>query len=242
MYADPAAPVEGERADRFERMVRRRLEHEPLQYILGYAEFYGLRLTVTPAVLIPRPETEELVEAALDLVDGVREPTVLDVGAGSGCIALAIKKIRPDARVFACDVSSAALEVARRNARANDLAVDFVEADLLAAGFTKSVTRGLDLLVSNPPYIAEEEAATLPADVRAYEPHVALFALEDPLAFYRRLAQVGRRLLDGGGWMALETHAEYGADVVRIVEQAGYADVSLRRDLAGRNRIVLARR
>lgn len=243
LYASLSSPVQGERASDFERMLRRRLRHEPLQYILGYTEFFGLRLDVTPDVLIPRPETEELVELALVCLEGRVHPRVLDVGTGSGCIALAVKKARPDAAVYACDVSSSALLVARRNADVNELSVDFREADVLHPGFVDRVPRALDLLVSNPPYVTREEAATLSEAVRSFEPHLALFAGDDPVVFYRHLARHGRRLLEDGGWMVLETHADYGELVADLLEEAGgYEAVELRQDLAGRDRMVRAMR
>lgn len=242
MYAGAADPVRAESRERFEAMLLRRLRREPLQYVLGFAEFYGLRLTVTPDVLIPRLETEELVASALGCLAGRAAPRVLDVGTGSGCIALALKNALPDARVYACDVSNPALEVARHNAVRHDLRVELFEADALAKDFVERAPEALDLLVSNPPYVPEDEERALEAEVYGYEPHVALFSRDDPVAFYRALAQHGRTLLKPAGWMALETHADYGGTVVHILEEAGYHTPELRRDLAGKDRIVVAAR
>ena len=227
---------------RFEEMLRRRLKHEPLQYILGYAEFRGLRLEVTPDVLIPRCETEELVEVVLACVEGVPTPVVFDAGTGSGCIALAVKAARPDAVVTACDLSMAALGIAHRNATAHGLSVSWIRANLLEARPPGIVPRPLDVLVSNPPYVPEEEAATIPEEVRAYEPRVALFVSGDPLVFYHRLSKHGRALIGAGGWIVLEAHADYAEGVGRILEGDGYGNVQVRQDLAGRDRLVLGRR
>jgi release factor glutamine methyltransferase len=242
MYAGASASVSAERRERFEEMLQRRLRREPLQYILGFAEFCGLRLGVTPEVLIPRPETEELVASVLHCLEGHAAPRVLDVGTGSGCIALALKKALPNAHVYACDVSVPALEVARQNAALHDLRVELFEADALAKDFVERAPDGLDLLVSNPPYVPEDEEPSLAAEVYGYEPHMALFARVDPVVFYRALARHGRKLLQPAGWIALETHAEYGRTVVRILEEAGFRAPELSRDLAGKDRIVVAAR
>lgn len=242
LYAASRQRVEPEVAMRFGEMLSRRLQHEPLQYILGYTEFMGLRMTLTPDVLIPRPETEEVVEAALGRLDACMSPVVLDAGTGSGCIALAIKADRPDAEVYACDVSGAALAVARRNAVAHDLVITWIEADMLGEDLPDTVPAGLDLLISNPPYVSEEEIPTLPEEVRNWEPRAALVASGDPLVFYRGLAKQGLRMIREGGWIVLETHADYGAPVRRILKEAGYAGVCLEKDMAGRDRIAMGRR
>lgn len=242
LYARSGTRIEPEAAVRFGEMLARRLRREPLQYILGYTEFMGLRMTVTPDVLIPRPETEEVAEAAIARLDDRRDPVALDAGTGSGCIALAIKAARSDAEVYACDVSGAALAVARRNAAARDLAVTWIEADMLREDLPDTIPAGLDLLVSNPPYVPEEEISGLPEEIRNREPRAALVAPGDPLVFYRALAQHGLRMIREGGWIVLETHADYGESVRRVLEEAGYAEVCIEKDMAGRNRIVLGRR
>ena len=242
LYAASGEWVESETAMRFSEMLARRLKREPVQYILGYTEFMGLRMTVTPDVLIPRPETEEVAAAALARLDTREAPFILDAGTGSGCIALAVKTIRPDAEVYACDVSGAALAVARRNAAAHGLSVTWIEADMLGEDLPDTVPAGLDLLVSNPPYVPEEEIPTLPEEVRGWEPCAALIAPGDPLVFYRGLAQHGLRMIREGGWIVLEAHADYGEPVQRILADAGYAEVCLEKDMAGRDRVVTGRR
>lgn len=242
LYANRYEPVDEERAARFERVLRRRLSREPLQYILGFTEFYGLRLIVTPDVLIPRPETEVVVDSALERVAERTAPRMLDAGTGSGCIALAMKTARPDAAVYGCDVSRAALEVAQGNARENGVSVELFLADVLEDRFVSDAPGGLDLIVSNPPYVTGREIASLPPDVRDFEPHLALFAHDDPVVFYRHLARHGRELLQSGGWIVLEIHADFGEEVAGILTGSGYADVEIKQDLAGRDRVVLARR
>ncbi len=240
LYAYPARSVTPDCLQRFARMVTRRARREPLQYILGYEEFYGLRLRVTPDVLIPRPETEEVVEEALRLLEAVDAPRVLDVGTGSGCIALAIRHERPDATVYACDVSRAALAVAAANAEALQLDVALFQADVLGERLVDRVAEPLDLVVSNPPYIPDGEAPSLSVDVREYEPGIALFAGDDPLRFYRTIADQAPSLLAEGGWLVLETHADYAGGVGTLLEEAGLVEVQVKRDMSGRARIALA--
>ena len=240
--AYPQRAVEAEQTRTFEAMVARRLRGEPLQQILGHAAFFGLRLRVTPDVLIPRPETEQVVEEALRRLRAVEAPRLLDAGTGSGCMALALKHERPHAEVHACDVSTAALAVAHANAEALRLRVRFFEADLLDPDIAEALPVGLDLLISNPPYIPDAEAADLPPEVRGYEPTVALFSGADPLRFYRVLAGLAPRLLAPGGHLVLEAHADYATEVGAVLEAAGLAAVDVERDLAGRPRIVAGRR
>src|SRR5690606_1734301 len=222
-------------------LLARRLRGEPLQYVLGHADFFGLRLRVTPAVLIPRPETEEVAEEALRRLDGRETPWVLDVGTGSGALALALKHRRPDAEVFACDVSEAALAVAADNAKRLGLAVTFIESDVLDAAFTRAAPPAFDLVVSNPPYVPEAERDDLAAEVRDHEPDEALFVpSEDPLLFYRALAARAPDLLKPGGWLVVAPHAEHGEAVRDCFGGVGLEGATLRRDLAGRPRIVSA--
>lgn len=221
-------------------MLARRRRHEPVQYILGYADFFGLKVRVTPDVLIPRPETEQVVEGVLECLEGLEAPRVLDVGTGSGCIALAIKHARPDARVAACDVSEAALAVAAANAEAHRLDILFTRADVLHSDFAQQVPSPFNLVVSNPPYIPDAEAATLAEEVRDFEPHLALFTGEDPCRFYRALAGQARRMLAESGRLVVETHAHISLDVHHLFEEAGFARVETQADLAGHPRMVSA--
>ena len=243
LYATPGAPATPGAEERTGRLVERRLAGEPVQYVLGHADFYGLRLAVSPAVLVPRPETEEVVEEALRRVRDVPAPWVLDVGTGSGAVALAVKHERPDAEVFAVDVSAGALAVARANAERLGLEVAFVEADALGPALSASVPSAFALLVSNPPYVPESERAGLQREVRDHEPPLSLFVPDaDPLVFYRALAEHAGRLLAPGGWLVAETHADHGAAVAALWAGAGLADAEVLPDLAGRDRIAVARR
>ena len=243
LYARPEVVVEPAEAALVARYVARRATGEPVQYVLGHADFYGLRLAVTPDVLIPRPETEEVVEEALRRIRDAEAPWVLDVGTGSGAIALAVKHERPDAEVFAVDVSPAALAVAAANADRLGLEVAFVEADALRPAFAADVPPTFDLLVSNPPYVPEAERTGLQVEVRDHEPASALFVPDaDPLVFYRALAGHADAVLKPGGWLVAETHADLGRGVGELWTDAGLADVEVLPDLAGRNRIAVGRR
>ena len=242
LVSRPDAPVDAAAVALFGRMVARRVAREPVQYVLGHADFYGLRLTVTPSVLIPRPETEEVVEEALRRVRGLERPVVLDVGTGSGAVAIAVKHERPDAEVFAVDVSPHALAVAAGNAARLGLAVTFVCADALRPQFAAGVPPTFDLIVSNPPYVPASERAGLAPEVRDHEPALALFVDDaDPLRFYRALAGHAGVLLRPGGWLVAETHCDHGPGVGAVFGDAGLADVAVLPDLAGRDRIAVGR-
>lgn len=242
LYAHPERLVSPEAAQRFEGMVERRVQGEPLQHILGYVSFRGLRLQVSPDVMVPRPETEAVVDRALACIEATERPRVLDVGTGSGCIALALKHERPGTIVHACDVSSDALAVARTNAEALQLDVQFLEGDVLAEDVPGGVPEKLDLLVSNPPYIPDGEADTLPPVVRDYDPDVSLFAGDDPLRFYRALVDWAQALCTPGAALVVETHAAYAEEVERLFHREGLTKGGVDEDLSGRPRVVWGRR
>lgn len=238
LYARLDDRVSLDSRERFRTMLARRSRQEPLQHILGYTDFYGLRIDVAPDVLIPRPETEQVVERALKSLQKIRGPRILDVGTGSGCIALAIKHNRPDADVTACDISASAIEVAALNAERHALDIRFQELNVLRPEFDDEAPHNLDLLISNPPYIATDQLEFLAPEVRCYEPRLALEASDDPLKFYRRLADAGTKLLRSGGHIVLETAADYGEEAAELLERKEYGDVELNRDYAGRPRIL----
>lgn len=240
LYANIDAPMSRREMETFSGMVARRAGREPLQYILGYTEFFGLRIRVSPDVLIPRPETEQVVEHALAELRADTAPRVLDVGTGSGCIALAIKSALPNARVLACDVSPEALALAERNAIENRLDVDFILLDALSDEFPEQAPVALDLIISNPPYVAEEEANTLSDEIRRHEPHIALFAPRDPLIFYDRISAHAKKLLRSGGRLVFETHAEYGPAAADLLHERGFGKIELHSDYAGHPRILSA--
>jgi len=240
LYVRSERPVPPDAAARFSTMVDRCVEGEPVQHVLGYTVFRGLRIEVSPAVMVPRPETEEVAGAALAAVDDVDAPRVLDVGTGSGCIALAVKHERPDAVVTGWDVSTEALAVARQNADRLDLDVPFDEVDLFAdAG--RRIDERVDLLVSNPPYIPDAEADTLPPVVRRYDPAEALFSGDDALRFYRTLADRASAFCVPGAAAVLEVHAEYAEAAADVLRRAGLEAVRVDTDLSDRPRILTAR-
>jgi release factor glutamine methyltransferase len=240
LYLDHDKPVEGPERARFRELVRRRAdERVPVALLTGLREFWSLPLQVTPEVLIPRPETETLVAAALELLPAREaELRLLDLGTGSGAVALALARERPKARVLATDVSPAALRLAARNAEALGLTdrVRLVEGDLYApvAG------ERFDGIVSNPPYLAESEAAGLAPELR-HEPRAALFAGEDGLAVLRRIVVGAPAHLAPGGVFAVEIAPDQVEAVSGACRAAGLVAVGVRRDLAGRPRVVTAR-
>jgi release factor glutamine methyltransferase len=211
------------------RYLHQRIKGEPTQYITGRQEFYGREFRVTPHVLIPRPETEHLIEAAL----AHSTETILDIGTGSGAIAVTLA-LESKARVVATDVSLAALQVARQNARALEARVAIVACDLGAA-FANS---RFDLVVSNPPYIAARDQALLRPEVRDHEPALALFGGADGLDFYRRLIPEAARLLRPGGWLMMEL----GSAVAVRKMCAAWTGIEIVNDLAGIPRVLIARR
>lgn len=241
LYVRPNETVPPDLVRHFFDMVDRCASGEPLQHVLGYTSFRGLRIDVSSSVMVPRPETEQVVEVALQQVASVSSPRVLDIGTGSGCIALAVKSERPDAAVVGWDVSADALEVARANADRLALDVSFNEVDLFSPSVANRDMAPVDLLVSNPPYIPRAEANTLPSVVRKYDPDVALFSGEDPLRFYRALAKRVPALCTPGAALVLETHAEYAEQVTGVARDAGLTNVEVRKDLSGRPRILSAR-
>ena len=209
----------------FERLCARRRAGEPVAYLLGEKEFHGLSLKVDGRVLIPRPDTETLVEWALNCLQGRGAPSVLDLGTGSGAIALAIQNARPDARVAAVDASADALAVARANAKRLGLPVRFAEADWLAGA-----ERGHDLIVSNPPYIASGDAHL--AALR-YEPQGALVSGDDGLDDIRRIVHSAPEHLNDGGWLLLEHGFDQSEPVRQLLALRGFSEVESRDDLAG---------
>lgn len=230
LFLDPDREVAGAHIRAYQDLVRRRaMDRAPVAYLVGTRGFRRIELAVDPRVLVPRPETEHLVEAALGLPDGAR---VVDVGTGSGAVALALADERPDLRVVATDVSADALAVARANAQRLGLDVEFAEGDLLDA-----VDGPLDAVVSNPPYV--EDGAALPPDVARHEPPGALFAGPDGLDVYRRLVpQAAART----PFLAVEVGAGQAPAVAALMRDAGFADVAAHRDLAGIDRVLVGRR
>ncbi len=234
----------------FARLLAARVRRVPLAYLRGTQEFYGLNFAVTPAVLIPRPETELLVDFAREkLADRTAEnnhdqdndpPCFADVGAGSGCVAIAILAHCPQARGIAFDLAPDALAIARKNAVANGVAarLGFARGDLL----TGANSGRFDVIVSNPPYISQDDLETLQPEVREFEPRLALDGGLDGLALYRPLASQARRALKPGGWLAVEVGQGQAAPVRALLEQQGLSELEIRPDLAGIGRVVCGRK
>lgn len=220
-----------------EDILQRLSRFEPLQYIEGRTLFLGREFWVAPGVLIPRPETEELVELMLKEIPA--DARILDVGTGSGCIAISLAKELPDTLVTAWDVSPEALSVARVNACKLQANVRFVECDVLACQVDKA---GLyDVIVSNPPYVTEAEKADMEPNVLQWEPSLALFVPDDdPLRFYRRIAVLGRDMLADGGRLYFEINRAYGREMVEMLRTMGYVRVRVEKDLSQNDRFVIA--
>ncbi len=240
LYLDFERSLDEALLNQLRPMVRRCVNGEPLQYITGVAHFYGLAFAVDPRVLIPRPETELLVEAVVDRLKqiGNDAPTVIDVGTGSGCIAVTLAKTMPRAQVYAVDHQADALAVAEANAAAHrvEKRIRFLQSDLLS-NIPVDVTA--DVVVSNPPYIAEAEMAGLPKEVRDFEPVTALAAGEDGLKVYQCLATKARPVLNAHGFLALEVGAGQRLAVQRLFEQQGFAMAKVVTDLQGHERVLI---
>ncbi|MEN6374171.1 MAG: peptide chain release factor N(5)-glutamine methyltransferase [Smithella sp.] len=239
---NPAAPVDDKTLASFQQLVARRLAWEPVAYITGRKEFWSFVLEVNSSVLIPRPDTEVLVEETLYIYKqlDLAEIRILDIGTGSGAIALALASEIPAARLTATDVSAAALATARKNAhRLNlDHQIKFLQGDLF-----EPVDDFFDIIVANPPYIADEEYDKLPTGVKDYEPAAALLAGAGGLDFYRKIVAGAPGHLKNNGWILLETGSNQGTQINNIFESSGqYSDISIRNDYAGLPRVIKARR
>ncbi|HZQ91982.1 MAG TPA: peptide chain release factor N(5)-glutamine methyltransferase [Terriglobales bacterium] len=240
LYAHPERELTAEEASRYDAALAERARGVPAQYITGHQEFWGLDFVVTPAVLIPRPETEHVVETVLALrAEGPEGLRIADVGTGSGCIALALAKEFPRATVTALDISPAALEVARINATRLEMSerVRFVESDLLGA---LPASEQFELIVCNPPYVGENEADKVQRQVREFEPRVAVFAGKNGLDVYERLVPQARERLAPGGWLVMEIGYSIEAPVRALL--GGWSDVRVTNDLQGIPRVVAAKK
>ncbi len=240
-YLCKGRELSGEEKTTIRDIVERLTTYEPIQYILGKTDFCGIEFSVTPAVLIPRPETEELVGMIVrDYPQG--DIDVLDIGTGSGCIAVSLGKLLSGSRVSALDVSAEALDVARKNALDNNVEVFFYETDILqplvAAG---SIETTFDVIVSNPPYVMEKEKAGMEKNVLGYEPSLALFVPDDdPLLYYRHIARFARQKLKEKGRLYLEINAQMGDAIVDNLRMMKFGGVELLRDLSGKDRFIKA--
>ena len=261
IYAHPEYELDAATREKYLSLIAQRASGVPTQHLTGHQEFWGLDFEVTPDVLIPRPETEHVIEVALDRLvarafypetvrrAATQEFRIADVGTGSGCIAVALARELPAARVTATDISAAALEVARRNAERLGVAerITFVECNLLGAVFhgsqaTGHESRSFDLIASNPPYIGRREAATLPREVREHEPETALFAGEFGTELYEPLISQAAALLKPGGFLVLELGYNSAEHVTRALSTPEWTNLSITNDLAGIPRVACAER
>ncbi len=217
--------------------VKRRLQNEPLQYITGSCDFYGRQFLINSKVLIPRPETERLFDIAIEKINGINSPSILDVGTGSGCIATTLGLEIPDSKVMGVDISLDALEVANENkAKLCSENVLFIEMDILNTLPTKL----FDLLISNPPYIPKNEMENLMKDVKDFEPVIALEDENNGFTFYKRFAEIGRTLVKPGAWFVLEVGmGDHPSMVQSIFSNSGYLNVELIKDYNGDNRVLV---
>ena len=224
--------------DDFQTIITQLSAARPVQYVLGQAQFCDLTFEVAEGVLIPRPETEELVaRVAADATEGAR---ILDVGTGSGAIAVSLAKMVKGAKVVAVDISEIALEIAAKNAAKNGVDVEVVKADALA---DMSHLGQFDIIVSNPPYIPQSDLSSMNRNVVDYEPHTALFVADnDALCFYRSIAQNGLTMLRSGGGLYFEIYEQFGSQIAAMLEGMGYRDVVVAKDIFGKDRMVWSRR
>ncbi len=240
MYAGQA--MSGEQEAKIKVAVAQLQLHMPVQYVLEEAWFAGMPLYVDKNVLIPRPETEELVEWVVADCRDRQAPVLLDMGTGSGCIAIALKQAIPGATVYAADISPEALSVARRNAAVHHASIAFVQANMLDEASYLRLPM-VDILVSNPPYIPAGEQAGMCKNVTAFEPHLALFVPDDhPLRYYEAIGGLASRNLNPGGSMYLEIHEALADATCALYAELGFSDISLKKDMQGKNRMLRVQR
>lgn len=235
-------PVSAAQQTQLIKIAAELLYHRPVQYVLGEAWFMDMKLAVNEHVLIPRPETEELVEWMVNDIkkSGSKKVSLIDIGTGSGCIPIAVKKKIPDSAVFAVDVSGEALQVAKLNRIQQKVAVDFLQLDFLCENEWNRLGK-YDIIVSNPPYIKESEKTEINDNVLKYEPHLALFVPdEDALLFYKAIAKFSRKHLEAGGSVYVEINEALGKNVAEVFEQNGFSNIILKKDLQGKDRMVRA--
>jgi release factor glutamine methyltransferase len=242
--AFPELEIAPEQAERLNNILEELKTGRPVQYILGKTEFYGLPFNVNPSVLIPRPETEELVEWVLGSVNSrqLAVGSILDIGTGSGCIAISLKKNLPAFKVSAIDISADALQTAASNAKLNEVNIEFIEADILNPESQISRLKSqISIIISNPPYVTLHDKAQMHTNVTDFEPHTALFVPEnDPLIFYNAIADYAVAHLTHNGLLFFEINESYGHETVKLLADKGFKNIELRKDMSGRDRMICA--
>jgi release factor glutamine methyltransferase len=242
---NPQKVMDGAHLKQWKNIVSELKKQRPVQYILGETEFYGLRFLVNENTLIPRPETEELVELIIESTNYELRNTklkVLDIGTGSGCIAISLAKHLPTSEVYAIDVSEKALDVAKKNAELNKVAIDFISTNILDVVNLSAVAglyKQFDIIVSNPPYVRNLEKDQIKPNVLEYEPHLALFVDDiDPLLFYRKIAELAIKNLNPNGKLYFEINQYLGKETINLLEDFGFRNVELKKDIYGNDRII----
>ena len=240
--AFPEDEVSPEQAEKLRSILEELKTGKPIQYILGKTEFYGLPFNVNPSVLIPRPETEELVEWVLETVGSLKLAvgSLVDIGTGSGCIAISLKKNQPDFKVLAIDISKDALQTALSNAKLNEVDIEFIETDILNLKSEIEIPKS-EIIISNPPYVTLHDKTQMHTNVTDFEPHTALFVPEnDPLIFYKAIAEFATIHLAKNGLLFFEINESYGKETVELLADKGFKNIELRKDLSGRDRMIKA--
>jgi release factor glutamine methyltransferase len=244
--AFPELEISAEQSENINNVLSRLKTGEPVQYILGHTEFYGLPFKVNPSVLIPRPETEELVDWALNswqlVVDSWQQPhNILDIGTGSGCIAISLKKNLDKVSVSAIDISTEALNTAKGNAALNNVDINFIQEDILNQTHHSPLTTHYSLIISNPPYVTLEDKKQMHTNVTDFEPHTALFVPENnPLIFYKAIADFAVGYLEKGGLLFFEINESYGEEIVKLLNDKSFTNTELMSDMSGKARMIKA--
>lgn len=238
---DPTFEFSAEAINIWQELVIQLKQEIPIQYLLGTTEFFGLPFTVNDNVLIPRPETEELVDWIIKeekKIEREKAIKILDIGTGSGCIAISLAKNIPNSRVFAIDVSAKALEVARKNAEINSVSITFLEKNILE---TDDLLEQFDIIVSNPPYVRNLEKQEIKKNVLDNEPHLALFVEDfDALVFYRKITSLAMKNLNQDGQLFFEINQYLGSEMIALLQENGFESVELRKDIYGNDRMTRA--
>jgi release factor glutamine methyltransferase len=231
--------ISKEEHQQIKNIVTRLKNYEPIQYILGQTEFYGLPFYTSPGVLIPRPETEELVQW-ITLENQISSPTILDIGTGTGCIAISLQKNISQSNVWACDVSPICVETTGKNAILNQAEISVIEFNILSETPATKFPE-LDVIVSNPPYVREAEKTRMEKNVLEYEPELALFVPDNnPLLFYERIAEFAKLHLKTSGRLYFEINEAFGSECVNMLVRKGFSEVVIKKDIHGKNRMVRA--
>lgn len=243
MLVSKDVSIDKEKTQILEEVYQKLVNGIPIQYALGYADFYGLSFKVNEAVLIPRPETEELVAWIIKDCEEEKDKqiNILDIGTGSGCIPITIKKHITESKITSCDISKGALEVAQKNADSHNTTINFIQLDFLNSNDWNTLGC-YDVIVSNPPYIPESDRAEMHENVKDHEPNIALFVpTEDPQLFYRQIAVFGQTHLNNDGMIYCELHKDYGVETEVLFKELGYK-TELRKDMHGNDRMLKAKK